>query len=318
MNRVHLISALLLLFLLLFGHSAFAADATITKDEWAAMMQDENFATAEQKLAKAYKEAMATLPEDGKQKLRAEQRAWAVSRDKEAFSKFGKGTQEYARFIIDESRVRTAALTAYTMPKHEISNPVPSREKLRVPDCTGTKKAVRNNDRQTLLDRSDFATVKQLAERGDVQAQTTLGSMYCSGDGAPKDEHLGFSWFQKAADQGYIEAQLRLARLSYPDNAKQLYWYQKAIDQCDAKAQLELGSLYFGGQLGVVDKQKGLALYLAAANQGFPEAQNLLGLSYFIGLDVPVDKKEGCRWWRTAAEQGWKSAIDSYNKNCAK
>jgi len=178
-------------------------------------------------------------------------------------------------------------------------------------------KAMAEKDaRQAFLDQSDFVTVKQLAEQGDVRAQTALGSMYCGGKNAPKDKDKCLSWIQKAAEQGYIEAQLRLARLS-PDNAKSLYWYQKAVDQGDAGAQTELGSLYFGGGLGIVDIQKALSLYHAAAGQGYAQAQSMLGDTYFFGEKVPIDKKEGCRWWRAAAEQGRKSAIDAYNQYCA-
>ena len=50
---------------------------------------------------------------------------------------------------------------------------------------------------------------REAAEQGDAKAQNSLGHMYLSGDGTPKDSAKAAKWFRKAADQGDAKAQLR-------------------------------------------------------------------------------------------------------------
>ena len=45
------------------------------------------------------------------------------------------------------------------------------------------------------------------AEGGDAEAQNTLGRLYSTGDGVPKDAGKAFEWYQKAAEQGHAHAQ---------------------------------------------------------------------------------------------------------------
>ena len=95
------------LFLILsMPQASFSANFAITKDEWAALMKDESFRAAEQRLGEVYKEAMAALSEADKQTLRTEQRAWIVNRENEAFAKFRKGTSEYIEFLVNEATMR--------------------------------------------------------------------------------------------------------------------------------------------------------------------------------------------------------------------
>jgi TPR repeat protein len=61
-------------------------------------------------------------------------------------------------------------------------------------------------------------------------------------------------WYQKAADQGYVEAQYNLG-IAYTigkgvlkDDKQAVYWYQKAADQEYAEAQSNLGVKYTFGK----------------------------------------------------------------------
>lgn len=49
------------------------------------------------------------------------------------------------------------------------------------------------------------------AEQGDAEAQYTLGAIYSYGDDADLDKSLATYWLQKAAEQGHVQAQLRLS-----------------------------------------------------------------------------------------------------------
>ncbi|MDR0453291.1 MAG: lysozyme inhibitor LprI family protein [Deferribacteraceae bacterium] len=102
-------------FLILFiPQLSFSANAAISKAEWAELMQDQEFKTADQKLGEAYKQTMSALSDAGKQKLLTEQRAWGAKREQEAFAKFGKGTPNYKRFLIDKAYARITELQSYT------------------------------------------------------------------------------------------------------------------------------------------------------------------------------------------------------------
>ena len=62
----------------------------------------------------------------------------------------------------------------------------------------------------TPADLKEFESCKAQAERGDVLAQTELGSFYAIGKGVGKDLIEAVKWYRKAADQGYYLAQTML------------------------------------------------------------------------------------------------------------
>ena len=74
-------------------------------------------------------------------------------------------------------------------------------------------------DSMAAYDRGDYATMLQLlrpiAERGDAQAQNSLGAMYYNGKGVVKDFKEAVKWYRLAAAQGNISAQLNLASMYY-------------------------------------------------------------------------------------------------------
>ena len=51
---------------------------------------------------------------------------------------------------------------------------------------------------------------QELAERGDVDAQAELGSIYLEGRGVPQNYEEALKWFRKAAEKGHAGAQFHL------------------------------------------------------------------------------------------------------------
>ena len=51
---------------------------------------------------------------------------------------------------------------------------------------------------------------RPLAEQGNANAQTRLGSLYVYGLGVTQDYTEGARWYRKAAEQGYADAQSTL------------------------------------------------------------------------------------------------------------
>ena len=60
----------------------------------------------------------------------------------------------------------------------------------------------------------DYATalreLQPLAEQGDADAQSSLGWMYDTGRGVPKDRKTAVKWYKLAAEQGHAFAQGQL------------------------------------------------------------------------------------------------------------
>jgi TPR repeat protein len=57
----------------------------------------------------------------------------------------------------------------------------------------------------------DLKKLREAAEKGDAEAQYSLGLMYREGRGVPKDDVEAEDWFRKAAGQGFAKAQDSLA-----------------------------------------------------------------------------------------------------------
>jgi len=122
--------------------------------------------------------------------------------------------------------------------------------------------------------QGDPGDVQIRAEKGDANAQYSLGLMYGRGEGVPKD-------FAKAID-----------------------WYIKAAEQGHALAQFNLGLIYKHGAGVPKDPAKAVEWYTKAAEQGNVQAQSSLGFMYQNGEGVPKSSVRAVKWFTKAAEQG--------------
>jgi len=91
-----------------------------------------------------------------------------------------------------------------------------------------------------MLDKEVVREFIKAAEQGDVLAQRTLGGMYLSGQGVPRDDKEAIKWYTKAAEQGNAEAQhilgtMYLSGRGVPQDDKEaIKWYTKAAEQGNA------------------------------------------------------------------------------------
>ena len=91
-----------------------------------------------------------------------------------------------------------------------------------------------------------LAEIKAAAEKGDAEAQMSLGDEFTS----RSDSASAAIWFQKAAKQGAARAQYELAAILSTSKPQESFrWFQAAADQGFAKAQVVLGSYYRDGTL---------------------------------------------------------------------
>jgi TPR repeat protein len=132
--------------------------------------------------------------------------------------------------------------------------------------------AAHAQDAKPISEESKALIVK--AEEGDAEAQATLGVMYETGEGAPKDNEEAMKWFHKAAEQGHVNAQFLL------------------------------GVIYYRGETAPKDDKKAAGWLRRAADQGSPSAQFLLAQLYFNGHGVPKDLVEAYAWLNLASFNG--------------
>lgn len=115
--------------------------------------------------------------------------------------------------------------------------------------------------------------LKAAADRGDANAQFSLGAAYEYGSGgAPRDFSQAAEWYGKAADAGY------------------------------APAQSALGYLYQTGSGVTRDQAAAVALYRRAAEAGHVRGQFLFALACLNGAAVSKDAKAAARWFHEAAK----------------
>ncbi|RLL50178.1 hypothetical protein D8Y20_12105 [Mariprofundus sp. EBB-1] len=123
-----------------------------------------------------------------------------------------------------------------------------------------------------------FDLFVQAAEKGDVEAQNTIASMYQNGQGVDVNIEQSIHWYALAAKHAY------------------------------APAQFNLGNIYRKGDGVEQQDDKAVQWYREAARQGFAEAQNALAYMYALGRGVSIDRAKSDHWFSKAAKQGLRIA----------
>ena len=133
-----------------------------------------------------------------------------------------------------------------------------------------------------------------------------IGAAHCL-----KENYMeAVSWFKKAADMGYADAQYQLALCYYrgtgvnSDKTKAIYWLQKAADNGHLESQYNLGVTYLNGEGVKKDFSKALYWFNRSAEQGYVPSQKALGTCYYSGEGVPKDVRQALFWFEKAAAQG--------------
>ena len=132
-------------------------------------------------------------------------------------------------------------------------------------------------------------------------------------------------WYEKAAEQGYAEAQYKLALMH--DNGegglpvskeKARLWYEKSAEQGVREAQYNIACMHAFGEGGLsVSTEKARLWCEKAAEQGLHEAQFKLGVMHSKGLGgLPVSMEKALLWLKRAAEQGDEDATNLVETGC--
>ena len=170
-----------------------------------------------------------------------------------------------------------------------------------LPDGSPEQDEIRKNAKHNIL---------ELANEGDVFAQTNAAWGYENGYGTAADDYEAVKWVQKAAKQGYARAQYNLGDMYFygrgveQSDEKAVEWYLKAAEQGLADAQYDLGWMYYNGHGVEQSLEKAVEWHQKAAEQGFADAQCNLGSMYRYGLGVEQSYEKAAEWYLKAAEQG--------------
>lgn len=168
------------------------------------------------------------------------------------------------------------------------------------------------------LETGNYAGATELildaALRGHARAQTTLGYMYCEGEGFKQDFTEAAKWYRKAAEQGNPEAQVNLGTLHVDglgvekDITQAVQWFLKAAHQGNATAQLKVGILYFRGEGVELSESEAAKWFRKAAEQGNLDAQCYMGLLHGAGRGVAKDYEKSYFWFLLATKNGHETA----------
>lgn len=132
---------------------------------------------------------------------------------------------------------------------------------------------------QLLYDNGDygdaFRIYRELADRGDVIAQGSLGWMYSVGHGVEQDLQQAENCYSQAAEHGDAYAQNGLGNIHtrQGEHEKALPWYQKAARQGYSPAIYRLAVIYEFGRGVPIDKQRAFELFKQAYEMGNMKAQ---------------------------------------------
>ena len=156
-----------------------------------------------------------------------------------------------------------------------------------------------------------IATLRDLAEAGDPDAQTELGERYQGGYGGVRRDYAeAVRWYRRSADQGHALGQAFLGfmysngRGVQQDYGEAVRWYRRSAEQGHALGQSNLGLMYSTGRGVQQDAAEAARWYGRSADQGHSLGQNNLGVLYRDGRGVSQNDTQAVRWFRLSADQG--------------
>jgi hypothetical protein len=165
------------------------------------------------------------------------------------------------------------------------------------------------------------ANVSKAAIKGDLDAQFHIGEKYLSGQEAgtlaDKQKQLARAvrWFRRAAENGHVPSQYRLATLyelgrgtpkNYTEASK---WYQRAAEAGHVKAMHNLAVLLAQGQGVTPDHEAAAKWFQKAAEHGLADSQYNLAVLYERGFGVEQDTAKAYQWYALAARHGDRKAM---------
>lgn len=160
-----------------------------------------------------------------------------------------------------------------------------------------------------------FNLAKPQAEKGDPASQTLIAEIYARGLGIPANQKLAAEWYEKAANNGVVEAQFRYAALllqgtyTRKDPVKAEELMKKAAEGGNAMAQFNYGQMLMVKTPGKPGLDLAFPWFEKAAEAKLADAQYAVSQVYANGTPtIPRDDKKARVYLLLAAAQGYDTA----------
>lgn len=155
--------------------------------------------------------------------------------------------------------------------------------------------------------------VKRKAEENNPSAQYLLSEFYLEGNGVRKNINKAFELMKKSADNGYSQAQLKIAGTylwgyfynKKCDYEKGVFYLKKAAEQKYPRALRMLGYYHIDGLHSIKRcKKKAFELMSEAAEYGDNKAIFFLSDFYYYGIGTSKSIRKAVELCKTAADKG--------------
>jgi hypothetical protein len=139
-----------------------------------------------------------------------------------------------------------------------------------------------------------------------------LGQLYFNGEGVDKDVQMALYWYEKAAAQGFSDAQYRLGVLYFngkkeipKDYNKAYHWLTQALENGNQDAKPKLEGLFEMESGQVVNLHESPEVLQQVAATGNKQARYLLAEKLLTGTGVEQDQKKAINILKEDAKQGF-------------
>lgn len=170
---------------------------------------------------------------------------------------------------------------------------------------------MRRNEETT---RDYFNRIKNLAERGNVEAQLVVAESYFYGNGTDTNRQEAVAWYKKAADAGDASAQASVGLCLFrgwgceKNHKAAVEWYLRSAALGNLSAMNNLAYCYLHGFGVEKDAKRGFDWAIKAAERGFHPAQTMVAECYLDGIGVEKNIERAEAWLYRAARLGNKRA----------
>lgn len=147
--------------------------------------------------------------------------------------------------------------------------------------------------------------LEAMANQNNAEAIMELSRRYLFGEGIKKDDNKYLELLTRAAELGYVKAQVQLGaeyKYQLKNYQEAVKWFKIAADKGYAPAQRELARCYLQGKGVEQDLERAFELFKKAAEQDNYLACKELAKCYEEGTGVEKNPIEAEKWHRKADE----------------
>eukprot|EP01114_Cavostelium_apophysatum_P020942 TRINITY_DN7167_c0_g1_i2.p1 TRINITY_DN7167_c0_g1~~TRINITY_DN7167_c0_g1_i2.p1 ORF type:complete len:415 (+),score=48.88 TRINITY_DN7167_c0_g1_i2:388-1632(+) len=160
--------------------------------------------------------------------------------------------------------------------------------------------------------KESYKWFEKAAQQGSIEAMYELG-LQSNGENNFKKAR---SWFNEAASKGHAASHRKLAEIyrsgqvGEKNEPEAFRWFLSGAELGDANCQYHVAKYYKEGNAGILkDDERAFGWCMLSADQGFAQAMFAAGEHYEQGIGVRADEREARKWFQKAADHGDMNAL---------